>query len=158
MFRSIHCSLVQAEYWHDPLQEDMYKSKSVFLADLNQENVSLPCTVPMCTNRYILCRFNAKKFCFLYITQKRNATQKNNLLKLKNFVLVKFLQDSMVDPRDSEVSGVLWCSPTASTYSFYSQAPDFIHFSQNEKNLYSLKYTQITSPPSWIYMYLKLSH
>lgn len=40
MFRSIHCSLVQAEYWHDPLQEDVYKSKSVFLADLNQENVS----------------------------------------------------------------------------------------------------------------------
>lgn len=67
-------NLVQAEYWHDPLQEDEYKSKSVFLADLNQEN-------------------------------RKNATQKNNLLKLKNFVLVKFLQDSMVDPRDSEWFG-----------------------------------------------------
>ena len=32
--------LVQAEYWHDPLNEDEYKKKSVFLADLNQENVS----------------------------------------------------------------------------------------------------------------------
>lgn len=111
----------------------------------------------MCTSRYVLCRFNAKTVCFLYITQKRNATQKNNLLKLKNFVLVKFLQDSMVDPRDSEVSGVLWCSPTASTYSFYSQAPDIIHFSQNEKKFILSKiYTNYTSPPSWIH--LKLSH
>jgi palmitoyl-protein thioesterase len=32
-------SLVQAEYWHDSLQEDEYRKKSVFLADINQENV-----------------------------------------------------------------------------------------------------------------------
>lgn len=30
-------SLVQAEYWHDPLNEEEYKEKSVFLADINQE-------------------------------------------------------------------------------------------------------------------------
>jgi len=29
--------LVQAEYWHDPLQEAEYRQKSVFLADINQE-------------------------------------------------------------------------------------------------------------------------
>lgn len=46
-----------------------------------------------------------KSFYVISISQKRNVTQKNNLLKLKNFVLVKFLQDEMVDPRDSEVSG-----------------------------------------------------
>ena len=32
-------SIVQAEYWHDPLKEDEYKAKSVFLADINQERV-----------------------------------------------------------------------------------------------------------------------
>ncbi|XP_078423179.1 palmitoyl-protein thioesterase 1 isoform X2 [Cetorhinus maximus] len=29
--------LVQAEYWHDPLNEDLYRNKSIFLADINQE-------------------------------------------------------------------------------------------------------------------------
>lgn len=32
-------SIVQAEYWHDPLKEQEYKDKSVFLADINQEKV-----------------------------------------------------------------------------------------------------------------------
>lgn len=30
--------LVQAEYWHDPHQESVYSSKSLFLADINNEN------------------------------------------------------------------------------------------------------------------------
>ncbi|KAF3707233.1 Palmitoyl-protein thioesterase 1 [Channa argus] len=29
--------LVQAQYWHDPLQDDLYKKYSLFLADINQE-------------------------------------------------------------------------------------------------------------------------
>ncbi|KAG9492960.1 hypothetical protein GDO78_001093 [Eleutherodactylus coqui] len=29
--------LVQAEYWHDPLNEDQYRNGSIFLADINQE-------------------------------------------------------------------------------------------------------------------------
>ncbi|XP_069751800.1 palmitoyl-protein thioesterase 1 isoform X2 [Narcine bancroftii] len=29
--------LVQAEYWHDPLNEELYRNKSIFLADINQE-------------------------------------------------------------------------------------------------------------------------
>ena len=32
--------LVQAQYWHDPLDEAEYRAKSLFLADINQENVS----------------------------------------------------------------------------------------------------------------------
>lgn len=30
--------VAQAEYWHDPLNEDEYKAKSIFLADINNEN------------------------------------------------------------------------------------------------------------------------
>lgn len=33
-------SLVQAQYWHDPLNDDLYKKRSLFLADINQERVS----------------------------------------------------------------------------------------------------------------------
>ncbi|VDO41828.1 unnamed protein product [Haemonchus placei] len=29
--------VVQAQYWHDPLHEDEYKEKSIFLADINNE-------------------------------------------------------------------------------------------------------------------------
>ncbi len=32
---------MQAEYWHDPLNEHEYREKSVFLADINQEKVGL---------------------------------------------------------------------------------------------------------------------
>lgn len=32
-------SLVQAQYWHDPLNEDLYRTHSLFLADINQERV-----------------------------------------------------------------------------------------------------------------------
>ncbi|XP_015918672.2 palmitoyl-protein thioesterase 1-like [Parasteatoda tepidariorum] len=31
--------LAQAQYWHDPLQEAKYKAKSLFLAEINNENV-----------------------------------------------------------------------------------------------------------------------
>jgi palmitoyl-protein thioesterase len=30
--------VVQAQYWHDPLNADQYREKNVFLADVNQEN------------------------------------------------------------------------------------------------------------------------
>jgi palmitoyl-protein thioesterase len=67
-------NLVQAQYWHDSMQEEEYREKSVFLADINQERVF-------------------------------NETYKTNLLKLKNLVLVKFNQDGMVVPRESEWFG-----------------------------------------------------
>lgn len=70
----IQNNLVQAEYWHDPLQEDLYRNKSVFLADINQEKIV-------------------------------NETYRINLMKLKNFVMVKFLNDSMVQPKESEWFG-----------------------------------------------------
>lgn len=66
--------LAQAEYWHDPLNEEEYRNASVFLADINQE-VAL------------------------------NQTYKANLMKLKNFVMVKFSEDTMVDPKDTEWFG-----------------------------------------------------
>lgn len=37
---SLFTSLVQAEYWHDPLKEEDYRKNSIFLADINQERVS----------------------------------------------------------------------------------------------------------------------
>ncbi|XP_046850386.1 palmitoyl-protein thioesterase 1-like [Xenia sp. Carnegie-2017] len=67
-------NLVQAEYWHDPLKEEEYKTKSVFLADINQERV-------------------------------KNKAYKENLMKLKNFVMVKFAKDTMVIPKESEWFG-----------------------------------------------------
>uniref|UniRef100_A0A3Q0SCJ3 Palmitoyl-protein thioesterase 1 n=1 Tax=Amphilophus citrinellus TaxID=61819 RepID=A0A3Q0SCJ3_AMPCI len=68
--------LVQAQYWHDPLNDDLYKKNSRFLADINQERAV-------------------------------NETYKKNLQQLEKFVMVKFLQDSVVDPVDSEWFGFL---------------------------------------------------
>lgn len=36
---AVQSRLVQAQYWHDPLNEDEYKQKSQFLSDINQELV-----------------------------------------------------------------------------------------------------------------------
>ncbi|XP_003462324.1 palmitoyl-protein thioesterase 1 isoform X1 [Cavia porcellus] len=66
--------LVQAEYWHDPIKEDVYRERSIFLADINQE-------------------------------RSVNESYKKNLMTLKKFVMVKFLNDSIVDPVDSEWFG-----------------------------------------------------
>ncbi|XP_053123523.1 palmitoyl-protein thioesterase 1 isoform X2 [Hemicordylus capensis] len=66
--------LVQAQYWHDPLNEEEYRKNSLFLADVNQE-------------------------------RGINGTYKKNLMSLKKFVMVKFLNDTMVDPPDSEWFG-----------------------------------------------------
>ncbi|KAK6017789.1 palmitoyl protein thioesterase, partial [Ostertagia ostertagi] len=32
--------VVQAQYWHDPLHEDEYRERSIFLGDINNERVS----------------------------------------------------------------------------------------------------------------------
>lgn len=37
--RYVQSTLVQAQYWHDPLNEKEYREKSVFIADINQERV-----------------------------------------------------------------------------------------------------------------------
>uniref|UniRef100_A0A5F5PGB1 palmitoyl-CoA hydrolase n=1 Tax=Equus caballus TaxID=9796 RepID=A0A5F5PGB1_HORSE len=72
--KAIQERLVQAEYWHDPIKEDVYRNHSVFLADINQE-------------------------------RGVNESYKKNLMALKKFVMVKFLNDSIVDPVDSEWFG-----------------------------------------------------
>ncbi|XP_054619047.1 palmitoyl-protein thioesterase 1-like [Dunckerocampus dactyliophorus] len=80
----IQTTLVQAQYWHDPLNDDLYKQRSLFLADINQERVV-------------------------------NETYKKNLQMLNKFVMVKFLQDSVVDPVDSEWFGFLKTGHTKET-------------------------------------------
>ncbi|XP_067934829.1 palmitoyl-protein thioesterase 1-like [Watersipora subatra] len=66
--------LVQAEYWNDPLNQEEYKKASLFLADINNENM-------------------------------KNQTYITNLQKLKNLVMIKFTEDTMVQPKDSEWFG-----------------------------------------------------
>jgi palmitoyl-protein thioesterase len=97
-----YVSLVQAEYWNDPLNHAEYKEKSIFLADINNEKATM------------------------------HAEYKDNLIKLKNLVLVKFLKDTMVIPRESE-----W-------FGFYApgQAKEIIPYNQTEiyqKDLIGLK-------------------
>ncbi|XP_029040194.1 palmitoyl-protein thioesterase 1 isoform X1 [Osmia bicornis bicornis] len=65
---------IQATYWHDPYQEEEYKEKSTFMADINNE-------------RYI------------------NETYKENLQKLNAMVLIKFANDTIVWPRETEWFG-----------------------------------------------------
>ncbi|TGZ53549.1 palmitoyl-protein thioesterase 1 [Temnothorax longispinosus] len=67
-------SLIQASFWHDPLQEDEYQRKNLFLAEINNENVN-------------------------------NTEYKNNLQKLRALVLVKFENDTMVEPVETEWFG-----------------------------------------------------
>jgi len=64
--------LVQAQYWHDPLAEQEFSEKSLFLADINNQG------------------------------SDKNQTYKENLTKLEHLVLVKFSQDTVVDPKGSE--------------------------------------------------------
>ena len=63
---------MQAQYWHDPLDEETYRSKSKFIAEINNER------------------------------QPRKRQYKDNLTKLNKFVMVKFEDDTVVDPRASE--------------------------------------------------------
>ncbi|KAL3319804.1 Palmitoyl-protein thioesterase 1 [Cichlidogyrus casuarinus] len=70
----IQSRLVQAQYWHDPLNKDKYETDSLFLAGYNQE-------------------------------QKFNKSFAENMKRLKNLVLVKFNDDQVVVPRESEHFG-----------------------------------------------------
>lgn len=38
--RYIQNSLIQASYWHDPLQEGEYQRKNLFLAEINNEIIN----------------------------------------------------------------------------------------------------------------------
>ncbi|XP_002061149.3 palmitoyl-protein thioesterase 1 [Drosophila willistoni] len=63
--------LVQATYWHDPWHQNRYRTKSSFLADINNE---------------------------LLI----NKGYSENINKLRRFVMVKFLNDTIVQPKESQ--------------------------------------------------------
>ncbi|KAL9645266.1 hypothetical protein ABK040_002466 [Willaertia magna] len=88
-------TLVQAEYWHDPFlnKKEEYLNQCVFLPDINNEK------------------------------QFKNETYKFNLKSLNRFVMVKFLQDSFVQPIESE-----W-------FGFYSE--------DNDRKVLSLRETQL---------------
>jgi len=64
--------LVQAQYWHDPLAEEEYQAKSLFLADINNAGHS------------------------------KNSSYADNLSSVDNLVLIQFTKDNIVDPRGSE--------------------------------------------------------
>ncbi|XP_059618831.1 palmitoyl-protein thioesterase 1 [Phlebotomus argentipes] len=66
--------LVQATYWHDPLNEDAYRAGSSFLSDINNE-------------------------------REINRDYIDNLQRLKRFVMVKFLNDTIVQPVESQWFG-----------------------------------------------------
>jgi len=76
---AIQDNLVQAEYWQDPFNEDEYLKDCVFLPDINNNLATI------------------------------NETYKNNLMSVKNFVMVQFLNDTMVQPKQSEWFG--WYVP-----------------------------------------------
>ncbi|KNC83470.1 palmitoyl-protein thioesterase 1 [Sphaeroforma arctica JP610] len=67
--------LVQAEYWHDPLQEEVYKKSCVFMPEINNELAA------------------------------KNQTYRENLQSLNRFVMIKFTKDTMVTPPESEWFG-----------------------------------------------------
>ncbi|KAI1721864.1 palmitoyl protein thioesterase domain-containing protein [Ditylenchus destructor] len=79
--------LVQAQYWHDPYVSEGYANRSIFLSDLNCEKGSIEC----------------------------NSTYKDNLSKLKHLVLVKFLKDEMIVPKESEWFGYYPDNTSSST-------------------------------------------
>ncbi|KAL7059693.1 hypothetical protein AAHC03_013944 [Spirometra sp. Aus1] len=70
----IQSRLAQAQYWHDPLREDVYREKSRFLAEINQEG-------------------------------KINQDYRENMLKVRNLVLVRFMDDTTVVPGESQWFG-----------------------------------------------------
>jgi len=64
-------SVVQAQYFHDPLEPANYLADNIFLPDINNE-----------------------------LTTK-NPTYKANMVSLNNFVMYKFTEDTVVVPKDS---------------------------------------------------------
>lgn len=93
--------LVQATYWHNPLKEDTYRKASSFLADINNElNIN---------QTYIdnLKRLNKYVDSQLLLISYRAFFLATNILTncfcpFCRFVLVKFANDTIVQPVDTE--------------------------------------------------------
>lgn len=86
---------VQAEYWHDPLNEALYLANSAYIADIN----------------------NARPL--------KNATYRENLASLQNFVMVMFSEDTVVQPRES------------SWFAFYTPGQDKVVLPLRKSRLYT---------------------
>eukprot|EP00005_Dracoamoeba_jomungandri_P003747 CAMPEP_0174256150 /NCGR_PEP_ID=MMETSP0439-20130205/5388_1 /TAXON_ID=0 /ORGANISM="Stereomyxa ramosa, Strain Chinc5" /LENGTH=271 /DNA_ID=CAMNT_0015338631 /DNA_START=128 /DNA_END=943 /DNA_ORIENTATION=- len=87
-------SIIQAQYWHDPTQQAAYLKDCILIPDLNNAH------------------------------DKKNQTYKDNMVSLNNFVMVKFTEDTMVQPRESE-----W-------FGFYKQGQDKETVTLQETDLY----------------------
>ncbi|KJE88907.1 palmitoyl protein thioesterase [Capsaspora owczarzaki ATCC 30864] len=90
----IQATLVQAEYWQDPFNLKEYEEKNIFLADINNQKGTI------------------------------NQTYIDNLNSLNKMVLVKFTEDTMVQPRESE-----W-------FGFYAPGQDKQIISMNQTDIY----------------------
>ena len=86
--------LVQAQYWHDPLAEEEYLHNSLYLADINNQVKQRATQLPIRQDTFHFYKGPAK-----------NSSYRDNLASLDNLVLVKFNQDTIVDPRESEWFG-----------------------------------------------------
>merc|ERR1712228_45265 len=93
----IQDNLVQAQYWHDPIHFDTYKRNSKYIAPINND-----------------------------VREGSNINQdyKENLTKLKTFVMVKGEKDITVLPRDT------------SWFGFYEDGSDSKIVSLQESKLY----------------------
>jgi len=87
--------LVQAEYWHDPFNDENYLTDCIFLPDINNER------------------------------EKKNDSYKKRMMSLNNFVMVKFNQDSIVQPKETE-----W-------FSFYETGQDITIIPLENSTLYT---------------------
>jgi len=67
--------VIQAQYFKDPMDYKTYLEKNIYIADINNER------------------------------PQKNSTYKSNLIKLNNFVMIKWLNDTVVVPKDSEWFG-----------------------------------------------------
>lgn len=61
--RYIQESLVQAAYWHDPLKEDEYREKNVFLVDINNEKTINAVNYDYALGNLILLEHNSRYKC-----------------------------------------------------------------------------------------------
>jgi palmitoyl-protein thioesterase len=102
-------NLVQAQYWDDPFLRDDYRDKSIFLADINCERA--------CNQTHY----------------------RNNLLRLEHMVLIQFLKDEMIVPKESEWFGYFpsnngtYVQPMNET-DFYKNVRTLVDFLSNRDN------------------------
>lgn len=87
--------LVQATYWHNPLQEELYQRASTFLADINNERTI--------NQTYVENLKKLNKSVLANDIQKYSSSCIcSNRYNYCRFVLVKFSNDTIVQPVESE--------------------------------------------------------